>query len=107
MKTKNKTKKIEFTDVAMKIVDMNEKYKRIKRVRKVPIKSVGNSQFSTQPHTNFADEIYNGKEPQAYFVKPYKRELQKTDKFLDRAFYIGCVIVAILGIILLIVNLTR
>jgi len=53
------------------------------RVRKVPIKS-----FTEKPHTNFADEI-------------------STDKFLDRTFYTGCVIVAILGIILLIVNLTR
>jgi len=44
--------------------------------------------FTEKPHTNFADEI-------------------STDKFLDRTFYTGCVIVAILGIILLIVNLTR
>ena len=56
------------------------------RVRKVPIKS-----FTEKPHTNFADEIQS----------------QKTDKFLDITFYITVSIVAILGIILLIVNLTR
>ena len=39
-------------------------------------------------YSNFADEI-------------------STDKFLNRIFYTGCIIVAILGIILLIVNLTR
>jgi len=60
------------------------------RVRKVPIKTftAEKSSFQAKPHTNFADEI-------------------STDKFLDRTFYTGCVIVAILGIILLIVNLTR
>jgi len=47
-----------------------------------------NKSFTEKPHTNFTDEI-------------------STDKFLDRTFYTGCVIVAILGIILLIVNLTR
>jgi len=44
--------------------------------------------FTNKPHTNFQDEI-------------------SSDKFLDRAFYTGCVIVAILGIILLAINLTR
>jgi len=55
-----------------------------KRVVKLKVKS-----FTEKPHTNFADEIQS----------------QKTDKFLDRTFYTGCVIVAILGIILLIVNI--
>ena len=53
------------------------------RVRKVPIKS-----FTEKPHTNFADEI-------------------SSDKFLDRTFYITVSIVAILGIALIIINLTR
>ena len=55
-----------------------------KRVVKLKVKS-----FTEKPHTNFADEIQS----------------QKTDKFLDRTFYTGCAIVAILGIILLIVNI--
>jgi len=53
------------------------------RERKVPIKS-----FTNKPHTNFQDEI-------------------SSDKFLDRTFYITVSIVAILGIILLAINLTR
>ena len=44
--------------------------------------------FTEKPHTNFADEI-------------------SSDKFLDRTFYITVSIVAILGIILLAINLTR
>jgi hypothetical protein len=54
-------------------------------IKKLKIKSI------TTLHTNFADEIQS----------------QKTDKFLDRAFYLTVSIVSILGIILLIVNLTR
>ena len=55
------------------------------QTKKLKIKSI-------KPHINFAEEIY---------------QQEKTDKFLDRTFYTGCVIVAILGIILLIINLTR
>lgn len=55
------------------------------QTKKLKIKSI-------KPHTNFTDEI---------------SELQKTDKFLNRIFYTGCVIATILGIILLVVNLTR
>jgi len=47
---------------------------------------------SIKPHTNFAQEIY---------------AKEKADKFLDRAFYITISIIALLGMILLIVNLTR
>lgn len=46
------------------------------RTRKIKIKSI-------KPHTNFQDEIYQQK---------------KTDKFLDRAFYIGCAILVVLAI---------
>ena len=57
--------------------------KKTTRVRKVPIKS-----FTEKSHTNFQDEI-------------------SSDKFLDRTFYLTVSIVAILGIILLAINLTR
>jgi hypothetical protein len=61
----------------------NMKTKTNKRVVKLKVKS-----FTEKPHTNFANEI-------------------SSDKFLDRTFYTTVSIVAILGIILLIVNLTR
>ena len=54
-----------------------------KRVRKVPIKSI------TESHTNFAEEIAT------------------LDRKHDRMTAIIATVVAILGIILLIVNLTR
>jgi hypothetical protein len=44
--------------------------------------------FTEKPYTNFQEEI-------------------SSDKFIDRTFYLIVSIVAILGIILLIVNLTR
>ena len=53
------------------------------RVRKLKIKSI-------KPHTNFAEEIY---------------QQQKTDKFLDRAFYITCATITVLAITLIIVNI--
>lgn len=53
------------------------------KIKKIKIKSI-------KPHTNFAEEIYQS---------------QKTDKFLDRAFYTGCVICAVLAITLIIVNI--
>jgi len=59
------------------------------KTKKLKIKSAENLSV---PHTNFAEEIY---------------QQERTDKFLDRTFNITCIIVAILGIILLIVNLTR
>lgn len=52
-------------------------------VRKVPIKTLST-------HSNFTEEIYQS---------------QKTDKFLDRTFYIGCVICAVLLVTLIIVNI--
>lgn len=54
-----------------------------KRIRKVPITSF------QAPHTNFANEI---------------QSLEKSDKFLDRAFYITCAICAVLAITLIIIK---
>ena len=53
------------------------------RTRKLKIKSI-------KSHSNLANEI---------------QSLEKSDKFLDRIFYTGCVILAILAITLIIVNI--
>lgn len=101
MKTTNKTKiPVKYQK---KITEMYEN-----RVRKVPVKTLeevlkARGEFiddykqamadklqQNRNHTNFAEEIYQS---------------QKTDKFLDRAFYITCATITVLAITLIIVNI--